>query len=340
VGAVERQLNRAAVLHAPRDVRIEERPTPEPGPLEVVVEVAAVGVCGSDVHWYEHGRIGTRVVRAPLVLGHESAGRVVAIGDRVTRHAVGDRVTLEPGLPCGRCRECRSGRYNLCRAVAFFGSPPTDGAFTRYVAQHEDFAHALPDVLSDEAGALMEPLSVALWACEKAGVTAADRVLITGAGPIGLLGVQAARARGATEVIVTDVSERRLELARATGATRTVRAGAPLELEADALIECSGHPQALRDGIAALRPGGIAVAVGMSADPDASVPLSLLQTRELWLTGTFRYARTYPTAIALAAAGKVDLEAIVTGHFALEDTEAALRAGREDPDSVKVIVTP
>ena len=314
--------NRAAVLHAPGDVRVEERPVPEPGPLDVLVEIAAVGVCGSDVHYYEHGRIATRVVRAPHVLGHESAGRVVAIGARVTRHAVGDRVTLEPGLPCGRCRECRSGRYNLCRAVAFFGSPPTDGAFTRYVAQHEDFAHALPDALSDEAGALMEPLSVALWACEKAGVTAADRVLITGAGPIGLLTAQAARARGATEVTVTDVSERRLEL------------------EADALIECSGHPQALRDGIGALRPGGTAVAVGMSADPDAAVPLSLLQTRELWLTGTFRYAGIYPTAIALAAAGRVDLEAIVTGHFALEDTEAALRAGREDADSVKVIVTP
>jgi L-iditol 2-dehydrogenase len=340
VGAVERLLNRAAVLHAPRDVRIEDRPTPAPGPLDVVVEVAAVGVCGSDVHWYEDGRIGTRVVRAPLVLGHESAGRIVAVGDRVTRHAVGDRVTLEPGLPCGRCRECRNGRYNLCRAVAFFGSPPTDGAFTRYVAQHEDFAHALPDALSDEAGALMEPLSVALWACEKAGVAAADRVLITGAGPIGLLSVQAARARGATEVIVTDVNERRLALARATGATRTVRAGDPLELEADVLIECSGHPQALRDGITALRPGGTAVAVGMSADADASVPLSVLQTRELWLTGTFRYARTYPTAIALAAAGTVDLEAIVTGHFALEDADAALRAGREDPDSVKVIVRP
>jgi L-iditol 2-dehydrogenase len=340
VGTVERQLNLAAVLHAPGDVRIEERPTPEPGPLEVVVEVAAIGVCGSDVHWYEDGRIGTRVVRAPLVLGHESAGRVVAIGERVTRHAVGDRVTLEPGLPCGRCRECRGGRYNLCRAVAFFGSPPTDGAFTRYVAQHEDFAHALPDALSDEAGALMEPLSVALWACEKAGVTAGDRVLITGAGPIGLLGVQAARACGATEVIVTDVNERRLALARTTGATQTQRAGEALELEADVLIECSGHPQALRDGIAALRPGGTAVAVGMSKDPDAQVPLSLLQTRELWLTGTFRYAGTYPTAIALAAAGKVDLEAIVTGRFALEDADAALRAGREDPDSVKVMVTP
>ncbi len=309
--------NRAAVLHAPGDVRVEPRPTPEPGPLEVLVEVATVGVCGSDVHYFEHGRIGPRVVRAPLVLGHESAGRVVATGERVTRHRVGDRVAVEPGLPCGRCRECRSGRYNLCRAVAFFGSPPVDGAFARFLVQHEDFAHALPDSLSDEAGALMEPLSVALWACEKAGVAAADRVLVTGAGPIGLLAVQVARARGATEVVVTDLNERRLELARATGATAAARPGDPLR-EADALIECSGHPQALRDGIAALRPGGTAVAVGMAADPDAVVPLSLLQSRELWLTGTFRYAGTYPAAIALATAGRVDLDAIVTGRFGLE----------------------
>jgi L-iditol 2-dehydrogenase len=162
-------VNRAAVLHAVRDVRVEERPVPEPGPLDVLVEIAAVGVCGSDVHYYEHGRIATRVVRAPHVLGHESAGRVVAAGERVTKHAVGDRVALEPGLPCGRCRECRAGRYNLCRDVRFLGAPPTDGAFTRFVAIHEDFAHALPDGVSDEAGALMEPLSVALWACEKAG---------------------------------------------------------------------------------------------------------------------------------------------------------------------------
>ena len=325
--------NRAAVLHAPRDVRVEERPVPEPGPLDVLVEIAAVGVCGSDVHYYEHGRINTRVVRAPHVLGHESAGRVVAVGDRVTQQAVGDRVALEPGLPCGRCRECRGGRYNLCRDVRFLGAPPTDGAFTCFVAMHEDFAHALPDSVSDEAGALMEPLSVALWACEKAGVSAGDRVLVTGAGPIGLLVLQVARTRGATEVAVTDVNPHRLELARRLGATAEVG-------EADALIECSGHPQALRDGIAALRPAGVAVLVGMGGDGEATVPIALLQTREIWLTGTFRYANTYPAAIALAAAGRVDLEAIVTGHFTLDEVDAALRASREDPHSVKPIVIP
>jgi L-iditol 2-dehydrogenase len=332
--------NRAAVLHEPGDVRIEERPMPEPGPREVLVEITAVGVCGSDVHYYEHGRIGSHVVRAPLILGHESAGRVVALGDGVAKHAEGDRVTLEPGVPCGRCRECRAGRYNLCPDVVFFGTPPVDGAFARYVTIHEDFAFALPDAMSDDVGALMEPLSVGIWACRKAGVSAGDRVLVTGAGPIGLLAMQVALAFGATQVEISDVNERRLELATRTGATRALRAGEDEPAEADALIECSGHPGALQAGIAALRPGGTAVLVGMGPGETGEVPLALIQSRELWVTGTFRYANTYPTAIALAATGRVDLDAIITGHYGLEDTESALRAGRDDPGSVKPVVHP
>jgi L-iditol 2-dehydrogenase len=278
------------------------------------------------------------------VLGHESAGRVVAHGPEASKHAVGDRVALEPGVPCGSCRECRSGRYNLCQDVRFFATPPIDGAFANYVAIHEDFAFALPDSVSDEAGALMEPLSVGVWACQKANVSAGDRVLVTGAGPIGLLSAQCARAFGATEITVTDVNPDRLALARETAATRTINvADEPLEdseVEADALLECSGHPSSLNAGITALRPAGTAVLVGMGPEEEGVVPLSLIQNRELWLTGTFRYANTYPTAIALAASGKVDLEAIITGHYGLDEAEAALRAGREDPTAVKVMVMP
>jgi L-iditol 2-dehydrogenase len=331
---------RAAVLHPPSEIRIEERERPVPGAREVLVQITAIGVCGSDVHYYEHGRIGPMVVEAPMVLGHESAGRVVELGEGATRHAVGDRVTLEPGVPCGRCRECRAGRYNLCADVVFFGTPPVDGAFARYVTIHEDFAFALPDGLSDDVGALMEPLSVGIWACRKAGVSAGDRVLVTGAGPIGLLAMQVAVAFGATQVEISDVNERRLELATRTGATGALRAGRDDPSEADALIECSGHPAALQAGIAALRPAGTAVLVGMGPGESGEVPLALIQGREIWVTGTFRYANTYPTAIALAATGRVDLDAIITGHFGLDETESALRAGRDDPASVKPVVHP
>ena len=336
--------NRTAVLYAPGDLRIEDRAVPEPGAREVLVEVAAVGVCGSDVHYYEHGRIGSFVVRDPMVLGHEASGRVVRLGPGASRHEVGDRVALEPGVPCGRCRECRAGRYNLCRDVRFFATPPIDGAFANYVTIHEDFAFALPESVSDEAGALMEPLSVGIWACQKAGISAGDRVLVTGAGPIGLLAAQAARAFGATEITVTDVNSSRLGVAERTGATRTLDIGeTTLEdagVEADALIECSGHPASVKASIAALRPAGTAVLVGMGPEEEGTVPLALIQSRELWLTGTFRYANTYPTAIALAAEGRVDLEAIITGHHDLEEAEAALRAGREDATAVKVMVMP
>jgi L-iditol 2-dehydrogenase len=336
--------NRAAVLHAPGDVRVQDVPRPAPGPREVVVEIGSVGVCGSDVHYYEEGRIGPFVVEAPLVLGHESMGVIAEIGAEVGKHAVGDRVALEPGVPCGRCEQCRHGRYNLCPDVEFFATPPVDGAFARYVAIHEDFAFALPDHVTDDQGALMEPLSVGLWACWKGGVGADTSVLVTGAGPIGQLAMQVARALGAPEVVVTDVNPHRLEVAARTGATRTVKVDeeplAQAGVRPDVLLECSGHPDSLGDGIRALRPAGVCVAVGMGPGEEMTVPMAAIQSRELTLTGTFRYANTYPAAIALAAGGRVDLDAIVTGHFGLDETEAALRAGREDPHSIKPMVVP
>jgi L-iditol 2-dehydrogenase len=336
--------NVAAVLHAPGDVRIEQRAIPDPGPREVLVEIRAVGVCGSDVHYFEHGRIGDHVVRAPLVLGHESAGVVARVGSAVRRHSVGDRVALEPGVPCGSCRECRAGRYNLCPEVRFFATPPVDGAFANYVTIHEDFAFPLPAEITDEEGALMEPLSVAIWACRKGRVGPDTGVLVTGAGPIGQLAVQVARALGATEVTATDVNSHRLAVATEGGATRTIDVSRlsldDAGVEADVLLECSGHPDAVSGGVRALRPAGRAVMVGMGPAEEMAIPMSVVQNREIWLTGTFRYANTYPAAIALAADGRLNLQAIITGRYPLEETEAALRAGREDPASIKPLVVP
>ncbi len=336
--------NKAAIMYGTHDVRLEDVPVPEPGPNEVLVEIRAVGVCGSDVHYYEHGRIGSFVVREPLILGHEPSGVVVALGEGATKHEVGERVTLEPGVPDGTCHQCRAGRYNLCPNVRFFATPPINGAFANYVNIHEDFAFRLPDNLSDNAGALMEPLSVGIWACRKANVKAGDHVLVTGAGPIGLLAMQVALAQGATHVTITDVAEARLEIARKTGATRAINvAEEPLEgagLEVDALIECSGNPRALNDGIRSVAPAGVAIVVGMGPEEDATLPLAFIQNREITLTGTFRYANTYPAAIELAATGKVDLEAIITGHYGLEEAEEALLAGQKDPGNVKAMVIP
>jgi len=330
---------------------------PEPGPGQVLIEVSAVGVCGSDVHWFTEGRIGEIVVNGPLVLGHEAAGVVRALGPGVSRLRVGQRVTLEPGVPCRRCRACRSGHYNLCPEIRFFATPPVDGAFARYVVHDEDFAHPLPDHVSNDAGALLEPLSVGIWANWKAGTAVGDRVLVTGAGPIGLLVAAVARAAGAVEVIVTDTQAARLPLAKTMGATTVVATGggnlvdggagddaagaAELSgLEADVLIECSGAAAALELGLRGLRGGARAVVVGMSADSHTAVPLSLLQTREIELTGTFRYANTYPAAIALASSGTVRLDDLVTGHYGIAEVENALTAGRRDPLAVKPVVLP
>jgi L-iditol 2-dehydrogenase len=334
---------RAAVLRGPGDVVIEDRPVPSAGAGEVVVRIRSVGVCGSDTHYYDHGRIGSLVVEAPLVLGHEAAGEVAEVGAGVTGLAVGKRVSVEPGVPDLSCRQCLAGRYNLCPNMRFFATPPIDGAFAEYVVVHQAFAHPVPDSIGDDAAALLEPLSVGVWACRKGHVTAGSRVLVTGAGPIGLVAVQTALAFGATEVVVSDVNPARLALARELGATETVDARetsvADLARPPEVLLECSGHPPAISEAIRALDRAGRAVLVGMGGD-EVPLPLSVVQERELEVTGTFRYANTWPTASALVASGRIDLDRLVTGTYRLDQTEDALTAGRRDQNTVKVVVHP
>jgi L-iditol 2-dehydrogenase len=306
------------------------------------VEVSSVGVCGSDIHYFTEGRIGDFVVEAPLVLGHEASGVVRALGPGVRRLHEGQRVSMEPGVPCGRCQACRKGHYNLCPDGRFFATPPIDGTFARYVVHEEDFCHPIPDNLSDDAGALLEPLSVGIWAAHKARIAVGDRVIVTGAGPIGLLAAAVARASGASEVIVSDVQPGRLVLAQRMGATATV-SGTKDELSgvgADVLLECSGSPEALDAGLHGLGPAARAVAVGMSPASYTNVPLSLVQQLEIELTGTFRYANTYPTAVALASSGSVHLDEIVSGHYPLSQVADALLASKRDPLAVKPVVLP
>lgn len=333
---------RASVLRRAGEVTVEERAVPVPGPDEVLVRIDAVGVCGSDVHYYEHGRIGRYVVDRPLVLGHEAGGTVVAVGADVVRHEPGHRVSLEPGVPCRTCPQCLSGRYNLCPLMRFFATPPYDGAFCEYVALPAAFVHPVPDGLSDDAAALIEPLSVGVWACRRAGVTVGSRVLVTGAGPIGLLAAQVARASGAAEVVLTDVNTNRLALAARLGlGTLDVSTGSVAEAgyQPDVLLECSGIAGPTAAAIEVLAPAGRVVLIGMGGDL-LPLPLSVIQERELWITGAFRYANTWPAAIGLVTAGSVDLDVLVTGHYGLAQVEQALTAGRRDATTVKAIVRP
>ncbi|RZT83823.1 L-iditol 2-dehydrogenase [Pseudonocardia sediminis] len=333
---------RCSVLRAAGELEVQQRAVPRPAPREVLVRVGAVGTCGSDVHYFTHGRIGRFVVREPLVLGHEPSGRIVAVGTGVDASRIGQRVSIEPGVPCRRCRYCHRGEYNLCPDIAFFATPPFDGAFSEYVTIADDFAHPVPDSVSDDAAALLEPLSVAIWANRKAGTGLGSRVLVAGAGPIGLLVAQVARVQGAAQVVVTDLDAGRRATALDNGATDVLdpRDGDPAArgVDVDVFVDCSGAPPAVTAGIGAVRAGGTVVLVGMGAD-EMTLPVSSLQSREITLTGTFRYAETWPTAVQLAASGAVDLDRLVTAHVDLDHVADALSP---DPAAahVKIVVRP
>lgn len=330
---------RASVLVRAGELTVETRPVPAPSADQVIVRVNAVGICGSDVHYFHEGRIGDFVVAEPLVLGHEAGGVIVAVGADVDDSRLGERVSIEPQRPCRVCEFCRSGRYNLCPRIEFYATPPIDGAFAEYVAIQEDFAYAVPDSVSDDAAALMEPLSVAIAAVQKAGVRPGSRVLITGAGPIGIVTAQTARAFGATEIVISDPMAERREVALRFGATEAVDpATGPLGSGYDAFVDASGSPVAVKQGISALKSGGVAVLVGMGAD-EIALPVSMIQNRELIVTGIFRYANTWPTAIDLVASGAVDLDALVTGAFGLAEVREALDSASR-PSTLKSIVHP
>ncbi|MFI6690390.1 NAD(P)-dependent alcohol dehydrogenase [Streptomyces sp. NPDC050433] len=332
---------RAAVLYGPGDLRVEDRPLRPLGPDDVLVTVDAVGVCGSDMHYFANGSNGQNVLRQPTVLGHEASGVISAKGSGVELE-IGTRVAVEPAVGCGTCETCRSGRYNLCPVGTCFGSPPTDGAFAEHIVAARRAVHPLPDTVPLEVGALVEPLAVAVWAVRRAGVQFGDRVLVTGAGPIGILVMQVARAAGATEVIVTDVNDARLAQALKLGASVVINAaGQELDLTGvDRLLECSAHPAALWQGLKTLRPAGRAIVVGQAPPSVDGLPLAHLQRWEIELSTAFRYAHAFPTAIAMAADGRVDLAGVLTGRFPLDRAAEALRAPGNDPTQLKVVVRP
>lgn len=329
---------RASVLQKIRTVTVEERAVPEPAHDEVLVQVASVGVCGSDVHYYEHGRIGDYVVESPIVLGHELSGTIVAVGSDVDPARIGERVAVEPQRPCRVCEYCKTGAYNLCPKMEFYATPPIDGSFCEYVTIQADFAFAVPDSISDHAAALIEPLSVGIAAAQKGGVTLGDIVLIAGGGPIGIIAGQAARAFGAAKVLIADLNPLRREIAARYGFIVVDPAvESTLDLGAHVFIDASGATPAIQNGIRSLRAGGRVVLVG-SADV---VPLSVPEVamREITVTGTFRYTNTWPLAITMLQSGAVELDSLVTHEYGLDQVEQALDADAS-PTSLKRMVVP
>ncbi len=331
--------NRAAVMTELNKIVIEERPEPDPRPLEAVVRVEAVGVCGSDTAYYKVGRIGDWVVDGPLILGHEVSGQVIQVGSDVANVAVGDRVAIEPGTPCRDCRECMAGRYHLCPDLVFLATPPYDGALIEKMTIDARNLYPIPDEMTYEEGALLEPLSVGLWGCKRAGLQAGDDVLVTGAGPVGLLAAASARALGAGSVTVTDLSDFRLDLARDM-AFKTERSDAPEMATFDVLLECSGAPGVLGQAMGRLRPAGRAAMIGMPKAQEIGLPLSQLNVNELTISLVNRYNHTWPLAIELVASGRIEVAPLVTHHFPLADSDDALTLGSRVTDSVKAIIHP
>lgn len=333
---------RASVLLAAEKIELQERPVPAPAPDEVLVKVTAVGVCGSDVHFFKEGRLGDWVVEEPLVLGHEAGGTIVAVGSGVNPARVGERVSIEPQHPSTTSRETLRGAYNLDPEMRFYAIPGTDGAFQEYVTIQSHFAFAISGAVSDDAAGLMEPLSVAVATAQKAGFTVGSRVLIAGGGAIGVVTAQVAAAHSASEIIVSDVSAERRDLVRSFGATRVIDPNAEdvseLGLDVDAFVDACGVASAVASGFRAVRPGGSVVLVGMGP-AEIPLPIAVIQSHELLVTGLFRYANTWPTAIGLVESGKVDLDRMVTGHYGLGQVAAAL-GSTTLPGALKSVVVP
>ncbi|MFA4014970.1 MAG: hypothetical protein RUDDFDWM_000036 [Candidatus Fervidibacterota bacterium] len=342
---------KAAVLHGINDLRIEEVDMPTiTSDEQVLIRIRAVGVCGSDIHYYREGRIGRFVVKEPLILGHECAGEVVEVGKAVKGLKPGDKVAIEPGVGCRRCKYCHEGRYNLCPQEKFMATPPTHGAFAEYVVWDGDFVFKLPDETSFEAGALCEPLAVALHAVNISEMRSASTVAVLGCGPIGLALIQAAIASGASSVIATDIYSLRLNKALEMGATYVFNANevdavsAILEATdgegADVVFEAAGSVVTQRQAFSVVKSGGVIVLVGMTPEDKNEVPLLDLITREYQVRGILRYANSYPQAVALTATGKVNLLPMVTHRFPLEKTVEALElADTKKDEAIKVMVT-
>ncbi|XP_019580867.1 sorbitol dehydrogenase isoform X1 [Rhinolophus sinicus] len=331
--------NLSLVVHGPRDLRLENYPIPEPGPNEVLLKMHSVGICGSDVHYWQHGRIGDFIVKKPMVLGHEASGTVVKVGSLVKHLKPGDRVAIEPGAPRETDEFCKIGRYNLSPSIFFCATPPDDGNLCRFYKHNASFCYKLPDNVTFEEGALVEPLSVGIHACRRAGITLGSKVFVCGAGPIGLVNLLVAKAMGAAQVVVTDLSASRLSKAKEAGADFVLQISkqSPQEIankvesllgcKPGVTIECTGAETAIQAGIYATCSGGTLVLVGLGSEM-TNVPLVHAAIREVDIKGVFRYCNTWPVAISMLESKSVNVKSLVTHRFPLEKALEAFETSK------------
>jgi L-iditol 2-dehydrogenase len=324
---------KAAYMDQINSMKFREEEIPVPKENQVIVKIEYCGICGSDVHYYEKGRIGDFVVNGDFVLGHEVAGTVAMLGENVTSLNIGDKVALEPGYTCGKCEFCKSGRYNLCPDVIFFATPPVQGALQEYVAHPDDMCFKLPDKVSTKEGALVEPLAVGLHAVKQGNVGLGDSVIILGSGCIGLTTLLAAKASGAAKVVIADLYQKRLDLAKKMGATYTINVreeNIEKKIEeifngqgADIVFETAGAVPTIKQTPFFTKRGGTIVLVGLAAQSDIDYNFSQIMQKELTIKSVFRYRNLYPLAIAAIASGAIDIKQIVTHEFAFEDAKLA-----------------
>lgn len=339
----------AAVLHGPRDLRFEEVLLPRPGADEVLVRISANGLCGSDIHFFKEGKLGPYTVTRPYIPGHEACGTVVEAAESGRGPAVGQRVAIEPGIPCRRCPLCKSGRYNLCRDVVFMSAPPVNGTFAEYAAVAADFAHPLPDSVDDESGAFVEPLSVGVHACARARVKAAQSVAVLGAGPIGLVTMLAARAFGAAEVYLVDRFEARLALGARLGASGVIDASKEDPIArisvltggqgVDVVFDASGSSTVCAWAPSIAARGGSIGLIGWPETGAFPYSIETVMEKEIDVHGVNRYCNTYPRTISFLANGIIDVHPLVSHRFPFEKVRDAFEFAAAHPaETVKVMV--
>lgn len=335
---------KAVAWTAPRTMALVDRPVPVPQPHEVLLRIASTGVCGSDMHYYIDGHIGSQVITPPLVLGHEYAGVVEAVGAAAGPALLGKRVAVEPGIPCMHCEWCRTGHYNVCRKMFFPGGPGCDGAFAEYIAVHAAFCFPVPDHVSMPLAAMVEPLAVALHTVELANLKVGESAAVFGLGPIGLLTTMVLRQAGVGVVYGADLHDYRVAAGERHGVDQGWNAGKTDARQAildatggrgvDVAFDCTNAPEGIALAIRTARPGGRCVLTGISGSEEDSIPVSDARRKELSLFWCRRFRFNYATAIDLIAQERIDVGALITHSFPLAATPEAFELVAETKDNV------